>query len=252
MKWAKDFYTAQYKLLGSSDVWATFSPARPLALAERRATDVAYFAGEGKKRVLELGCGSGIVAGAIAELGHSVVAVDIVAEAADSAQRIASQVSKGEMIAIQGDFYTLDFADKFDVVCYFDGFGIGSDADQRRLLKRIHSWLKPTGCAIVDVYTPWYFAADDGMFYDENDVVKGRMTFDAEGSRLQNSIWLADESGSEIFTQSLRCYAPVDLRLLLEGTGLSLAAWEPYDDDEQKGGGLLQAPFYRAELIPYE
>ncbi|MFN5457566.1 MAG: hypothetical protein ACK5BX_41150, partial [Bradyrhizobium sp.] len=33
--------------------------------------------------------------------------------------------------------YTIELAGRFDVVCYWDGFGIGSDADHRRLLRRI-------------------------------------------------------------------------------------------------------------------
>jgi hypothetical protein len=32
-------------------------------------------------------------------------------------------------------------------------------------------------------------------------------------------------------TQSIRCYSPADLRLLLEGTGLSLLEVEPFTDE---------------------
>ena len=33
-------------------------------------------------------------------------------------------------------------------------------------------------------------------------------------------------------TQSLRCYSPADLRLLLEGTGLSVVDAEPFTNEE--------------------
>ena len=53
-----------------------------------------------------------------------------------SARRVAGEVTHGEMSVVQGDFYEVELDGTFDVVCYFDGFGIGSDADQRRLLRR--------------------------------------------------------------------------------------------------------------------
>jgi hypothetical protein len=34
----------------------------------------------------------------------------------------------------------------------------------------------------------------------------------------------------DVVSQSLRCYSPADLRLLLAGTGLELSAVEPYRD----------------------
>jgi hypothetical protein len=46
-------------------------------------------------------------------------------------------VSVGSLRAIEGDFYETEPPGKFDVVAYFDGFGIGTDEDQRRLLRRI-------------------------------------------------------------------------------------------------------------------
>jgi SAM-dependent methyltransferase len=250
MDWAKDFYSTQYELLESPAVWATFSPSAPPGRARRRAAAVERLAGPGTKRVLELGCGSGVVAGAIALLGHTVVAVDIVEVCAASARRVAAQVPNGEIIVVQGDFYEIELSGSFDVVCYFDGFGTGSDADQRRLLRRIAAWLKPEGCALIDIYSPWYWTVDDEKEYHEGNVV-GRCDFDAYECRLEDSIWPVGADESQAVTQSLRCYSPADLRLLIEGTGLALREIEPYEsEDHDKRVPLTEALFYLAKLVP--
>jgi SAM-dependent methyltransferase len=74
--------------------------------------------------VLELGAGSGVTAGAIARLGHTVVAVDIVEQAGASARCIAAELPPGALTVVQGDFYEIQLSNSFDVVCYFDGLGM--------------------------------------------------------------------------------------------------------------------------------
>lgn len=249
MDWAKNFYSKQAKWLKLPARWAKFSPSDPPGRARRRAAALERLAQPGTKRVLELGAGSGIVAGAIALLGHTVVAVDIVDESVANARRVAAQLPHGELIVVQGDFYEIELTDRFDVVCYFDGFGIGSDADQQRLLHRIAGWLKPEGCALVDVYSPWHFATKNGEVYREGNAMC-RSDFDADRSRLLQSIWPVGEDESQAVTQSLRCYSPADFRLLLEGTGLVLQTLEPYEsEDHEKRVPLKQAMLYLTKLV---
>jgi SAM-dependent methyltransferase len=251
MGWAKGFYTRQYELLKSPAVWATFSPNNLPERAKRRAEAVERLAGPGAKQILELGCGGGIMAGAIALRGNTVVAVDIVDAAVASARRLAAQIQTGQLTVVHGDFYTIALEDKFDVVCYFDGFGVGADADQRRLLRRMAAWLKPGGCALIDIYCPWAFANNMGEVYQEGDVMS-RSGFDADGCRLEDTIWFVGEDESHAVTQSLRCYSPADLRLLLEGTGLALHTIEPYASawDYDKPVPLQDAEIYLTKLVP--
>lgn len=250
MGWARNFYSKQYEWLERPALWAKFSASAPAGRATRRASAVERLAGPGTKRVLELGCGSGTVSAAIALLGHSVVAVDIVDACVASARRLAAEVPNGEMVVVQGDFYEIELTDRFDVVCYFDGFGTGADADQRRLLRRIRGWLNPHGCAVIDVYSPWYFAKRHGAVWQEGNVMT-RLVFDWDGSRLLQSIWPAGQDESVAVTQSLRCYSPVDLRLLLEGTGLTLDSIEPYEsENHEKRVPLEQAMLLLMRLVP--
>jgi SAM-dependent methyltransferase len=179
-----------------------------------------------------------------------VVAVDLVDACVESIGRLARQVENGSLRAVAGDFTSVDLEGPFEVICYFDGFGIGSDDDQRRLLRRIGSWLSPHGCALLDVFAPWYWAklagtvdefpAGSGVYYEEG--------FDAEGSRMVERMWRDGDEGGAL-TQSLRCYSPADLRLLLGETGLGIVTIEPYEDETHQGSvPLLEAMLYLARI----
>jgi hypothetical protein len=76
--------------------------------------------------------------------------------------------------------------------------------------------------------TTWYWAGAAGREMRFGEVTR-RYEFDADECRLLDRWWLVDTEHEEV-TQSLRCYAPADLRLLLEGTDLVLASLEPGSD----------------------
>lgn len=93
------------------------------------------------------------------------------------------------------------------------------------LLRRIHGWLAPGGCALIEVYTPWYWAAAAGREQHFGDGSARRYGFDADASRMLDR-WWPEGREAEAVTQSLRAYSPADLRLLLEGTGLVMGRIE--------------------------
>lgn len=248
MDWVKTFYARQDELLGvyTGDMADD---------GRRRAAAIGRLAGDGPKRVLELGAGGGQAAAATTDLGHDVVAVELVSAAAEHASRLANDRRTGSLTVISGDFYEVEPGGRFDVVCYWDGFGVGTDADQRRLLRRVRNWLDAGGCALLDVNTPWYWASAAGREMRFGEVAR-RYGFDAEECRMLDRWWPVGAEGAAV-TQSLRCYSPADLRLLLEGTGLTLASVEPgagmMEDDS--GRFVDQVPLdramqYIATLVP--
>jgi len=124
------------------------------------------------------------------------------------------------MITLQADFYEVAFDDPFDAVCYFDGFGIGSDSDQQQLLGRIAAWLNHDGQALIEVYAPSYWSRVAGRTMTWDDV--GRLYgFDTEGSRMLDTWWRTD-TPTETITQSLRCYTPEELEAMAHDVGLDL------------------------------
>ena len=246
MDWVKDFYHKQTEWLGLPDRWLKAAVGTREGRGFNRAEAISRLSGPGPKRVLELGCGSGLVSAAIACAGHDVTAIDIIPERAAHAERLIERVSPERLEVVCMDFYEFDRQGEYDVVCYFDGFGIGSDNDQRRLLHCIREWLKPDGCALIDIYSP--FLERTGQVHEDFDAY-GRTSFDPATCRLLNSIWRKDADESDAVTQSLRCYSPPDLRLLLEHTGLTLQAIEPYANaDHETIVPIEQAMFYLAKL----
>jgi SAM-dependent methyltransferase len=223
--WVEDFYTKQ-------DKWAGVYGGAVEALHREKAALVEIPGETAPLRVLELGCGGGQVACAIADRGHSVVAIDSNPRAIEQSRRLASERSDKRMTVIRGDFYTIDLDGRFDVVCYFDGFGIGEDEDQWRLLRRIAEWLAPGGRAVIEVYTPWYCSKAAGRVMEWENVSR-RYDYDVGSHRMLDTWWPTDNPSVAV-TQSLRCYAPEEFRRLLESTGLEWISTVPggaYDHD---------------------
>jgi protein-L-isoaspartate O-methyltransferase len=127
MDWAKRFYTRRSKWFGPTGIFPEH---------RARALEIERLCGRGRKRILELGAGTGGTAAAMADLGHEVVAIELSPVRAVFARELAAQ-GRTSLTLLEADFYTVDVPSQFDVVCYWDGFGVGSDADQQRLLRRV-------------------------------------------------------------------------------------------------------------------
>lgn len=205
--WATSFYDFQDRL---TNCYA--DPLHPFH--HQRAAEV--HATYGGKILLELGSGGGQWAVAAALAGYDVTALEYREIGTQQARKFAAE--HGVSIqALTGDFYHADPGGPFDLICYWDGFGIGSDDEQQALLSRFPGWLNADGRALVEVYMPYYWARHAG-FTRQTPQYTQVYGFDAEGCRFTDSYTASDETQ----TQSLRCYTPADLRLLLAGTGLSL------------------------------
>lgn len=187
----------------------------------QNARDITARLGGSGKRILELGAGGGQNAAALAELGHDVTALELVPRATAHALTLARGVREGRLTVFTANFYDVALEGTFDAVCYFDGFGVGPDADQQRLLRRIAGWLGGSGVALIDVFTPWYWASVAGIRHQQPGWVR-EYSFDGEGCRMLDTWWSSEQPDYRV-TQSLRCYSPADLRLLTEGTGLRLS-----------------------------
>jgi SAM-dependent methyltransferase len=221
--WVRDFYSATGRWWGRAE--------SPVGQVDRdRVAALHAVCGDAPIRILELGCGYGSTVAAMSEAGHRVTGVEI-SERANFSEQFTEQFGDGSRI-LRDDFYTVNLDEQFDVVCYWNGFGIGSDNDQRILLRRVASeWLIQGGVALIDVANPFVWARwngdqvhkparpDAGYDYDLGELTR----FDPVHSRFADTWWSTDDPG-EKWTQDIRCYTPADLRLLLEGTGLTLDA----------------------------
>jgi SAM-dependent methyltransferase len=199
MDWVEAFYARQFDLMDGPGMWDIQPTHREIALSVRTLAPPPA-------RVLELGAGGGQVAAALADLGYIVVAIELVPEAAARAQDLAAVGRGGTLTVLRGNLYEIEPGGRFEVVCYWDGFGIGSDEDQRVLLRRVRDWLSPGGHALIEVYTPWYWARAAGRSMTVGKAAR-RYDFDGRGSRMLDTWWSEADPASTV-TQSLRCYAP--------------------------------------------
>ena len=213
MEWVRAFYEKQQQ-------WADVCSGSVRNVHRRRAALIVCPRRKPPYRILELGCGGGQSAVALAELGHEVVGLDVLPAVIAHAQRLANGVPGGSVSFIETDFYEYRSNRPFDIVCYFDGFGIGSDSDQRHLLELVSSWLRPTGRAFLDVYNPDYWEQQVGNEMSWSDVSR-RYGYDRSERRMLDTWWPTGHPEKAV-TQTLRCYRPEELEALIEETRLSL------------------------------
>lgn len=218
MEWIESFYTKQ-------DEWSGCYTGPLSAQDHERAQIVTTTLTDRRGRVLELGAGGGQSALATAKQGHEVTAIELVTRNAAHARTLISHADPGTLRIIEDNFSTLALPETFDIICYWDGFGVGSDDQQRELLRRIAHWLTPTGVALLDINTPWYWSKAAGRRMSTSTYVR-QYDFDADSCRLLDHWWPVGRPTEQV-TQSLRCYSPQDIRLLAEETGLVLKRVEP-------------------------
>lgn len=143
--------------------------------------------------ILELGSGNGEFAVAAAMHGNHVSAVEIIPRAISKMFELAKENNVTRRIkAHQDSFYTILLADKFDTICYWDGFGVGTDADQQLLLHNIDYWLKPDGTVFIDVFAPAYWAKTAGQFMELSKTVCRQYDFVIDTNRMLDTWWLTE------------------------------------------------------------
>ncbi len=109
------------------------------------------------KRVLDLGCGPGLYANALADLGAAVTGVDFSHSSLGHARAVAED--RGLRVAYHhGNYLDLELAGSFDLILLIFGDLCPLGPEQRRsLLDRVKGWLAPGGRFLFDVSTSRLF-----------------------------------------------------------------------------------------------
>jgi ubiquinone/menaquinone biosynthesis C-methylase UbiE len=152
-------------------------------------------------RVLDVACGTGHTALALAPLVGSVVGIDLTAEMLDRARRLAPEAGAGNLEFRQGDVHALPFdAGSFDLVtCRRGAHHFG---DIERALAEMRRVLAPGGRLVVD---------DRSVPEDDRvDVVMNRLDLLHDNSHVRE-------------------YRPSEWRQMLAAGGFALEALETYE-----------------------
>lgn len=109
---------------------------------------------EGKRTLLDLGCGPGLYSQVFADLGYTVTGVDISASSLAYAKQAALAAQK-QITYLCQDYMTEPIAGRYDMaVCIYCDFGALIPDEQARFLQNVHVALNDNGLLIFDVFGP--------------------------------------------------------------------------------------------------
>ena len=242
--WANDFYKMQYKFIGNY----------PEGYHTKAANEILEQAGKPVESMLELGAWDGSLARALSNQVGQITTVELIKEMVEKAKSL----NPDNIETVHGSFYDVTIKHKFDAIIYIDGFGVGTDDDQLKLLKNIKHWLKDDGCALIDVYQPEHWKKADGveMYLNRRDMphIKRRYSYDFEADIMMDTWW--HEKDEKLHsTQYLKCYTPDEIHNLCRRAGLNITGYFPHgamDYDKMnyhKYSSLDECMSYRIKLI---
>jgi SAM-dependent methyltransferase len=209
---------------------------RPMFTAEGTSTEVDFIEGAlappAGGSVLDLGCGYGRHANALAQRGFAVTGLDFNAHYLDIAAQEAS--TAGVSVTWRtGDMRALGFDREFDgVYSFFTSFGYYDDEENELVIDGIARALKPGGRFLIDMvnrdgilthpdHRTWSQREDGALFMEE-------VSLDLAASRVVSRQQLIDPRGGPrvIKEYSLRVYTCAELAALLRRHGLRvLEVW---------------------------
>ena len=193
--------------------------SRGLAVADAEFVDTALALQPGV-RLLDLGCGVGRHAVALAQLGHKVTGVDL----SPRMLELAAELAREQMTTVtldQRDMRQLDGLGPFDAcACLYTVFGYFDDDENAAVLRGIHQVLGPEGKLLLDVTNPLALMAQwpgdcwrEGPFgvtreISRYDAVTGRLT-------AERLLIRTDGKRERLPSSVVRMYPPHELRTLL-------------------------------------
>jgi SAM-dependent methyltransferase len=184
-------------------------------------------------RVLDVGCGPGRHAHALAALGIDVVGVDISQRFVDLANEGAPPGATFQ----RADARALSFAAEFDVVLSLcqGAFGLVGDEDGAVLAGMARA-VKAGGRVVFSAFSAYFMV----RFLEDQD------TFDAASGVNHETTTVKDNDGNELAAELwTSCFTPRELRLLCGAAGLATdAIWSVTPGAYERRPPDLEHPEY--------
>lgn len=246
-RWYEDYFRPEFWMVAEHEY-----------TAERTGREVEYLASvlgshAPGRRVLDLGCGTGRHAIGLAACGYDVVGLDVskwaLARAAEAARAagVDSRCQWAHCDLLRTRPLPLPASTSrpaVDAAICVQAFGLGSDAEQLRLLREVHRCLVPGGLLILDHSSVLAIArhyAAEATFETGGLRADFRRSFQATSGRSVGSVTVAlggrDQGASEptVLHDDVRLYQPAEVRGLLERAGFEV---ERVDADFAQGGDV--------------
>ena len=200
-----------------SPTWfETFLAPGVSASADREVAFVqTYLPRDRFPRLLDVACGTGRVAGPLADLGYDVLGVDLSEPAVSEARVLHPSATYRQM-----DMRQLDTLERvFDgVLCLWASFGYGTDDENASMLGGMARRLRPGGRLLLDVYNAGAMSRVSETTRSERAgrVVTTRR--ELAGSRYRVRLTYSDSTDVDLF--DWRVYDPEELVRLGASMGL--------------------------------
>lgn len=196
------------------------------------------------RRVLDLCCGTGRHAHALARRGYEVVGVDRDGLAVEEARL---QATTG-CLFLQGDMRDLGpISGPFDAVTIlWQSFGYFDDETNAAVLDEVRGKLRPGGRLILDVYHQDFFERHQGEGQFERGGLTVREHKRMDGPRLRVDLTYGEGRTGDAF--DWRLYTPGELRDLAHSRGFtSLLACSGFDEERPASADVprMQLVFVR-------
>jgi SAM-dependent methyltransferase len=213
----EDFWRATYPFM--------FGPAR-FEAADEEVGQLLRLIRRRRGAVLDLCCGPGRHAVALAKRGFKVTGVDVTPFLLNKARKRARD-EKVSVEFVRADMRDFVRPNAYDVVLsLFTSFGYFDHKDEdKRVLQHLHQSLRPRGVAVVDVMAKERIAAvlqpaSATQLADGTLLVERREIFD-DWTRIRNE-WTVIKGGqAKTFKFHHTLYSGQELRILLEQAGFA-------------------------------
>jgi SAM-dependent methyltransferase len=181
------------------------------------------------RRVLDVPCGHGRHAAALAELGYAVTGVERDPDVAEEARRRAPAAQ-----IVEGDMRALPVAAEHDaVVCMWASFGFWDDATNADVLAQMAGRLRAGGRLVLDVFDRRFFEPRLGQRERDVNGLRVRERHTIRGRRLYVELEYEDSDDRDAF--EWRLYEPHELADLAPGFR-AVVLCHDWDDDEAPDG----------------
>lgn len=180
--------------------------------------------------ILDLGCGPGLYAERLYQLGHSVTGIDF----SKNTIQYARDHAKQENLQIEYrcvDMFQLNYNKQFDVVMQIYGeINTFPDYEREQIFRIVWEALKPEGMFIFDVTTPlhrkksglskkWY-VIENGFWRENRHLVL------EEGFAYEDNIWLdqyvvMDEEEIKVYRNWFHNYTKEDIETIVLEAGFT-------------------------------
>lgn len=175
--------------------------------------------------ILDLACGFGRHANALASLGHAVTGVDLTPGFLEIARRKAQEKNIPTKF-LQADMRQIDFNQEFDhVLLLFTSFGYFEDDDNQLVLENVRQALKPGGLFVFDTHNRDVFLKHLQPFMvteKGEDLMIDRGSFDTITGRWYNRRIVIRDGVRKDKPFFVRLYNPSEIEQMINQAGMQV------------------------------